>query len=348
MAILLESTVNSLNFGRGGGSIASNTRFGCGALSCNSVGTKNTAVGYKTLFSSDKNGNTAAGHCSAAVGNSSGCVTAIGYMAGRCTNGISVSIGSLAGSTTTSERFVAVGYKAGCGISLAAGAVVVGREAGFNAGSETVSIGDFAGRSNTGTNSVFIGRKAGEGVYRNSNNSVSVGVLANFYCSGANGRDDSVMVGYNTYAHGGNAIQGIWGRGSVNNVCNCVYVAWTNVSDCRDKTNMQPLTNLGLNFIRKLRPVKYVWDPRERYVNQCLYEYGIKDGTLKQDKTHFGFLAQEMEFAAKAVGENFDSINYDQGRDRYSVSYLELVGSLVKSIQEINQSLDTVENKLTT
>ena len=128
MAILLESTVNSLNFGRGGGSIASNTRFGCGALSCNSVGTKNTAVGYKTLFSSDKNGNTAAGHCSAAVGNSSGCVTAIGYMAGRCTNGISVSIGSLAGSTTTSERFVAVGYKAGCGISLAAGTVVVGRD----------------------------------------------------------------------------------------------------------------------------------------------------------------------------------------------------------------------------
>jgi len=346
MAILLESTVNCLNFGRGGGSISSNTRFGRFALCSNSTGARNTAIGYHALCTNDStNGNTAAGFNAGKNSSSAGCITAIGYRAGESTNGRSVAVGAFAGTYTSAERYVAVGYKASCSSANGEGTTTVGREAGMQAGAETVSIGDWAGRTNQGNNSVFIGRQSSQGVYRNNTNTVSVGHLANYYDFGGGGQDDSGFIGFNAYQHSASSRQGIWGN-YFNNLCNCVYVAWTNVSDCRDKTNIQPITNLGLNFIRKLRPVKYVWDPRERYVNQCMYEYGIKDGTLKQEKTHFGFIAQEIEFAARSEGENFDGISYDSPRDKYAVSYLEMVGSLTRSLQEINLDLDAIENIL--
>jgi hypothetical protein len=346
MAILLESTVNCLNFGRGGGSIASNTRFGSFALCSNTTGARNTAIGYHALcvhIATD--GNTAAGFNAGKNASSGGCMTAIGYRAGECTCGRSVAVGAFAGTYTNAERYVAVGYKASCCSANGEGTTTVGREAGMRAGTETVSIGDFAGRTNTGNNSVFIGRQSSQGVYRNNNNTVSVGHLANYYDYGGGGQSDSGFIGFNAYQHSGCATQGIWGN-YFNSVCNCVYVAWTNVSDCRDKTNIQPLTNLGLNFVRKLRPVKYVLDQRESYVNQCMYEYGIKDGTLKQEKTRFGFIAQEIEFASRAEGENFDGVTYDSPRDKYSVSYLEMIGSLTRSLQEINLDLDEIENIL--
>lgn len=346
MAILLESTVNCLNFGRGGGSFSSNTRFGSFALCSNSSGLRNTAIGYHALCTNNSSyGNTAAGYKAGRSSNSGGCMTAIGYRAGECTNGRSVAIGSFAGTFTAAERYVAVGYKASCCSSNAEGTTTVGREAGMRAGAETVSIGDFAGRTNTGNNSVFIGRQSSQGVYRSNNNTVSVGHLANYYDFGGGGQNDSGFIGFNAYQHSGCQTQGIWGN-YFNSVCNCVYVAWTNVSDCRDKTNIQPLTNLGLNFVRKLRPVKYVLDQRESYVNQCMYEYGIKDGTLKQEKTRFGFIAQEIEFASRSEGENFDGVTYDSIRDKYSVSYLEMIGSLTRALQEINLGLDEIENIL--
>jgi hypothetical protein len=78
-----------------------------------------------------------------------------------------------------------------------------------------------------------------------------------------------------------------------------------------------------------------------------MYEYGIKDGTLKQEKTRFGFIAQEIEFASRSEGENFDGVTYDSIGDKYSVSYLEMIGSLTRALQEINLGLDEIENILT-
>jgi hypothetical protein len=109
---------------------------------------------------------------------------------------------------------------------------------------------------------------------------------------------------------------------------------------------VQPLNNLGLNFLRKLNPVKYKWDLRQKYVEKCGYEYGIKDGTLKQDQINYGFLAQEIEFAAKSLGENFDAVTHDTFIDQYSLNYLNLLASLTKALQEINNDLDLIETQL--
>ena len=344
MAILLESTVNGINFGRGAGAVSSNTRFGKGALQSNSSGNMNTAVGAYAL------GNITTG----------GCVTGIGYL-------------SLSSTSATTARTVALGHTSGR-YTNGSDIVALGKGAGRSIGGNSVAIGQHAGCNSAGTNGVFIGTSAGEsmggnsvvigfyaGLYAQASDSVVVGsfagqnntfqqntTLAGHYTGRyLGGAMDNTHVSYYGYQHGAYGQNGStsWGR-YVNNVCNCIYVAWSNVSDCRDKTNFNQIANLGLNFVRKLRPVKYVWDNRQKYVEQCGFEYGIKDGTLKQDKVHYGFLAQEMEFAAKAVGEKFDGITYDPFRDKYTVSYLELVASLVKSVQEINDELDLIENKL--
>jgi len=138
----------------------------------------------------------------------------------------------------------------------------------------------------------------------------------------------------------------VWGNAS-NNVCNCVYVEWTNVSDARDKTNISSLPdNLGLRFINKLRPVKYKSDHREVYVNRCGFEYGQKDGTLTGDKEHYGFIAQEIKETLNELNIQFDALGYSENQDAYRLTYTELIAPLIKAVQEIDKRLRELENKL--
>jgi hypothetical protein len=138
----------------------------------------------------------------------------------------------------------------------------------------------------------------------------------------------------------------VWGNAN-NNVCNCIYVAWTNVSDCRDKTNIETLPNkLGLELLKKLRPVTYNWDHRDVYVDKCQYEYGQKDGSLASEKQHYGLIAQELEQAINELGVKFDALGYDPNKDAYRLTYEELTASIIKAIQELDARLEIVENKV--
>jgi hypothetical protein len=131
-------------------------------------------------------------------------------------------------------------------------------------------------------------------------------------------------------------------------VCNCVYSAFVLVSDCRDKTDIQSLhDNLGLNLIKKLRPVSFKWDHRETYVRECGYEYGTKDGTLTGEKNHYGLIAQELRDSLNELNVGFDALGHDSEQDAYRLSYEELIPSMIKSMQELDQRLKIVEDKLT-
>jgi hypothetical protein len=133
---------------------------------------------------------------------------------------------------------------------------------------------------------------------------------------------------------------------SSNSVCNCVYVAFTNVSDCRDKTDIQSLPdNLGLNLIKKLRPVSFKLDHRETYVRECGYEYGVKDGTLKSTKEHYGLIAQELRDSLNELNVEFDALGHDDEKDAYRLTYEELIPLLIKAVQELSIRVTELENK---
>lgn len=118
-----------------------------------------------------------------------------------------------------------------------------------------------------------------------------------------------------------------------------------NTSDKNEKNTIVDCT-LGLDFIKKLKPVSYKWNE--------------DDG-----KTHYGLIAQDVEkavidsgmkvedFGSIDVPERLDTYNKD-GREvteRYGLAYAEFTAPLIKSIQELsteNTSLKTEISQLTT
>lgn len=112
-----DSVINSLNIGKGGGSVSSNTAFGIGALSSNSTGYRNVAIGNSALSANTTDGdNTAVGFQALKNLASGSHNTALGYDAllSLVSGGDSTAIGALAlgNSTTGSDANTAVGMAA--------------------------------------------------------------------------------------------------------------------------------------------------------------------------------------------------------------------------------------------
>lgn len=96
-----------------------------------------------------------------------------------------------------------------------------------------------------------------------------------------------------------------------------------NTSDERLKTQIRT-SDLGIDFINRLRPVSYYW----------------REG---DDQLHYGVIAQEAERALAEVKISSGRVNemndvivtHDKKTDRYGVRYTELIAPIIKAIQEI-------------
>lgn len=91
-----------------------------------------------------------------------------------------------------------------------------------------------------------------------------------------------------------------------------------NTSDRREKKDIYN-SDLGLDFINKLRPVSYRWN------------------TGVDNDVHYGLIAQEAEQAITDVGqtETTSIVTHDETIDRYGVRYSELISPLIKAVQEL-------------
>jgi Chaperone of endosialidase len=209
-------------------------------------------------------------------------------------------------NTTTCNLFT------GCG-SLSAVSTGVGN----------TTLGGFAGANiTTGCCNTALGFNAGNTI-TTVNNTIAVGYGA---------------VTSNTTGHT------VWGNAS-NNVCNCVYAAWSTVSDCRDKTNIAPLpSTLGLTFVRQLSPVSYQNDHRDLYVNAYGCTFGVKDGTLADSKQHYGLIAQDVQLTVETLSTRFDALGYDSEQDGYRLTYEELIAPIIASIKELDARITKLEN----
>jgi hypothetical protein len=137
----------------------------------------------------------------------------------------------------------------------------------------------------------------------------------------------------------------VWGNGL--NTCNCVYNFWSNISDCRDKSNIKTLSpQLGIQFIRKLIPVSFHIDNRDSYVLACSYEYGYKDGNLVREKESYGFIAQDVKNILDDLNIKFDALGYDESKDAYRLTYEEFIPSIVQAIQEIDSNVQNMKKRL--
>ena len=120
-------------------------------------------------------------------------------------------------------------------------------------------------------------------------------------------------------------------------------VAFSSVSDARIKENIKESVP-GLAFIAELRPVTYTLNiqKQEAITMQAMPDSIKAKHRLSNDKNlssnnivRTGFIAQEVEAAAKKIGYDFDGVSIPQNEtDLYGISYAEFVVPLVKAVQE--------------
>ena len=118
-------------------------------------------------------------------------------------------------------------------------------------------------------------------------------------------------------------------------------------SDEREKENIKT-SSLGLEFINKLNPVQYKWKDYD-YVKKGKPHERENDETLTKthQRTHYGLIAQEVKKVLTDSGlttTDFAPIIYDEDADRYGMRYTELVGILIKSIQELSAKVEALES----
>jgi hypothetical protein len=303
-------------------------------------------------------GNTSLGY-GAGAAKSSFSNVAIGYYALNGNTGQANSaIGAFALTYNTGAFNIAHGYAALYHNTSGVGNIAVGVNAltnNFN-GSDNVAIGREALRTNSGTyssrntavgvNSLYkvqdaqyntaIGYAAGDSWFLGYNNTI---LGAN--CDGSfDGQYNIIAIGQgvicpdNSTARIGNSAT--WSIGG--------YAGWTNFSDGRYKRDVQENVK-GLDFILKLRPVTYHLDisgvsrqSGENGGNE--WDEKMKEAIAEKEKVVFsGFVAQEVEQAAKATGYDFSGVD-KPGNDRgfYGLRYADFVVPLVNAKQEQQQN----------
>ena len=118
---------------------------------------------------------------------------------------------------------------------------------------------------------------------------------------------------------------------------------WTTVSDARFKKESTKKVP-GIDFIKKLRPVTY-------YVNHEAMNAYLEVPKGKDDINTYkpsyaktlesGFMAQEVEQAAKALGYEFNGVDAPKNeKDYYGLRYGQFVVPIVKAVQELNEKLE--------
>lgn len=298
-----------------------NTGVGMSVLRNNTNGNFNTAIGDDALYSNiGGDNNTALGRRSLYLNTTGGQNTSTGFYALY--------------SNTTGSSNVASGH-------LALNSNTTGS---FNTG-----IGNFALRFTTASQyNTSIGYNAGDS-YDNGYNNVFVGANTDVNAAGyfnviAVGQ--GTVVGGSSTARFGNAATSSYGG----------WAGWTNVSDGRYKKNIRENVP-GLAFINKLRPVTYNLaataldaflhsDNKNEMKGAALdiYEKALKE---KEKITYTGFIAQEVEAAAKELSFDFSGIDTPKSaNDTYGLRYAEFVVPLVKAVQEQQQQITDMQKKI--
>ena len=212
-------------------------------------GANNVFVGYEA----GKVNTSGANNCF--VGHQSGLANTTG--GSNCFFGAASGVDNLSGSNNT-----VIGYAALARNNNYHNNTAVGYYAGLEfAASNNTFIGSFAGLgasgASTGANNVFVGFEAGK-VVTTGHDCVFSGYQAGVAATTA---ANSIAIGSGAVSGGDNYCQ-------IGNASVATYkitaAAWTYNSDERDKADIRD-TELGLDFIKALRPVSFKFDLRDDY-----------------------------------------------------------------------------------
>ncbi len=274
-------------------------------------GTNNTAIGFKALYSNATGKENTANGSNAMFANTGG-----SWNTSNGSNSLS--------SNTTGTLNTATGTDA----------LLSSTTGGSNTANGGLALHDNQG----GSGNTAMGNNA---LTHNisGNYNTAVGMDASFDLSSVS---NTTCLGYNS---GG--IVDVSNRIEIGNTSVSVIagqIGFSTYSDARIKDNVTENVP-GLSFITKLRPVTYNLNIHRE--NAMVYKDKNKEDADWEGKYDLenvrmtGFLAQEVEQAAKDAGYDFSGVQKPANPDElYSLRYSDFVMPLVKATQELNQKLN--------
>jgi len=210
---------------------------------------------------------------------------------------------------------VAIGHSAGREIYGGGGySVFVGYNAtarSLNYSTNGTAVGAYSFMDlQTGSNNTALGYFAG-GTLASGNNNTLIGYSAT---SSASSVDNEFTLGNSSVA-----------------TLRCNQTSITSLSDERDKTNITDLDH-GVNFIRRLRPVKFDWARR--------------DGSL-EGKKDYGFIAQELQAVENELNTaEYTNLVLDKNPDKLEAAPLKTYPILVQAVKELINRLEAAEQAI--
>jgi trimeric autotransporter adhesin len=302
------------------GAADDNTAIGQSALTSNTTGANNTAIGQSALYDSTTGSDSTAVGQGALYSVTGSPNDALGYQTGHyiSTGASNVALGfeamqGVSATPLTGSNNTALGNSALLSIQGAgAGNTALGYQAGASSNPTT-----------TGTNNVFIGYQAGALAATDSNEivigSTAMGRGSNSVVIG-NGSITDAYFGMTTTCTNGTAC----GPGSTNSNAGAAgavvlhAAGYNRFSDQRLKKDIRD-SDLGLDFILKLRPVSYVLKAGKSLMN-------------------YGFIAQEVEQALDGRTTGMVTREKDE-MGTYEIDYSSLIAPTVKAVQQQQQEI---------
>jgi trimeric autotransporter adhesin len=335
----------------------SNTAVGSQALQLDTSGSGNTAIGAMSLdYNTSGNGNTAIGDDALYINTSGNNNTAIGL--------------SALSNNTSGYSNVAIGVRALLKNATQSNIVAIGDSALYNNGS---GASGFQGYFNTAIGSkVLYSNTTGYGNTALGYNTMNFNTSGGYNTAIGFGTLNNTISGNSNTAIGANAgpsdgtlyNTGAFGYAATPTASNNIMignntttwiggkVSWSSTSDARFKTNVKENVP-GLDFILKLKPVTFNWDIHKLDAyegkSDSIYTHNetlrkARDDREKQVCT--GFLAQQVEEAAKQCAFNFNAIHKPENdKTPYSLSYEEFVVPLVKAVQEQQAEIELLKQQ---
>lgn len=256
--------------------------------------------------------------------------------------------------------------------AIAEGSISIG-EASLSSIDHGIAVG--SGSSTGGSRAIAIGQSSNAS--KNYSTALGFGALASGVGSQAFGTTANasshycVSLGYGASVTGNYQIQ-------LGNTSTTTYAfgAVQDRSDVRDKTDIQDV-DLGLDFINRLRPVKYRWDYRDDYAREmfpmpnrldfeddesfdnayqlnqqariAFFATPVKDGSKVRKRYHHGLIAQELKQVLDEMGVDhaaYQDHATSDGLDVKSIGYSELIPNLIKAIQELSKEVSDLKMKV--
>ena len=316
---LTTNSVGNYNTAVGAGALANNTAsyntaIGAGALSFNTTGSDNTASGYNALLSNTTGiSNTAYGK-GALQSNTT------------ASNNTAVGVNALINNTTGSEN-TASGYRALFSVTTGAYNVASGSSAlasNTTGNSNSAHGKDALGSSTTGGSNSASGTSS---LRYNTTGSYNSALGSNALLNNTTGSGNTAVNSRNsagTYApvFDPTTENDRFCMGSTGVTNAYIQVAWTVVSDARDKTDFAAVPH-GLDFVSKLKPTAY------RYKMD-------REDTEGHGPVRYGFKAQDVLALEGATPVIVDAEDLDKLR----FNDQSMIAVLVNALQELNAKFE--------